>query len=61
MLLIFIYIHNNILLMRSVSKIDARGRIALSPKMRKTLNVEIGNYIAIEEINGELVISRFTG
>ena len=47
--------------MKSVTKIDPRGRIALSPKMRKALIVEIGDYVKIEEINGELVISKFTG
>ena len=47
--------------MRSVTKIDSLGRIALSPKMRNIIGVKIGDYVQIEEKVEELVISKFIG
>jgi bifunctional DNA-binding transcriptional regulator/antitoxin component of YhaV-PrlF toxin-antitoxin module len=47
--------------MKSVTKIDSRGRIALSPKLRNILKVEIGDYVQIDVVEDKLIISKFTG
>jgi len=44
--------------MKSITKIDSRGRIALSPKIRAELNADIGNYVKIEKEKDKFVITK---
>jgi bifunctional DNA-binding transcriptional regulator/antitoxin component of YhaV-PrlF toxin-antitoxin module len=46
---------------RAVTKIDNSGRISLPTEYRTFLNVVIGDYVQINDENGKVVITKFTG